>query len=272
MIKYLFLLIANQSGSTVMTHQLAKCKRIVSFPFEKDENGDDTYIREGQHILWKNNRLAVPLPDHRKYGNIWTEDADFFSNANNYDWDFAKEAWLDKWSRNPKFTQDNPIYLEKSPPNVVRAHLLKNNFENPYFIVMVRNPFAHAEGICRRSNGRYNIKRTARHSAEVLKWQLRNIQEIKELVYFTYENLIDNTKIVEDAIKHMLPELDDIDLFNPVGAGSLEGFGTRPLENFNIKQFKNLSTQDIGIIQSVLSEQQYTEALSFFGYKVDSPI
>ena len=44
------------------------------------------------------------------------------------------------------------MLLEKSPPNIIRTADIVNHFDPVKFVIMVRNPYAHAEGLMRRNN------------------------------------------------------------------------------------------------------------------------
>ncbi len=260
--RYLFLLVANQSGSTVLTHQLAKCESVVGFPFSEGRDGNK-FIPEGQHIL----KTHLPIPAVLCIANMWTEKSGYFQTPENYNWNVAKKAWLEEWHRNPKSSIPNCLFLEKSPPNVVRAAMLQLNFAASYFIIMVRNPFAVAEGV-RRRNG-YSIERCAHHAASILVHQTWNMDNIVPTVSLKYEGLMANPVGCADGIREMLPELHDLDFTQPVEANSLEGYAEREPQNYNKKQFSNLSTKDIDEIERVFRLPKYTEAFEKCNYKVD---
>jgi len=157
------------------------------------------------------------------------------------------------------------VLLEKSPPNVIRAELLQEHFPNSYFIVMVRDPYALSEGLRRRQG--YKIERCATHWGESMRFQMKNLKILKKVVCIKYADLCDNQKLVKDKITALLPELDDFTFEGKLyGHHSLYGKEAMPIKNLNPDQIKNLGTNDIKRINSVLSK--YKKEIKYFNYRI----
>ena len=255
--KNLFIVCMNNGCSTLLHHYLSECERAVQLPRLKPSRATSS---EGH------NHAGGFMPHPREHGvaGLWTEKPIFFGKDENYKWDNIKEKWMEGWRRECGGSLDGKILLEKSPPNVIRADLLQNNFPNSYFIVMVRDPYAVSEGMRRRHG--HNIERAAKHCGSVLRFQSRNLSILKNVVWFTYANLCDRKEYVKDKIIEMLPELNDLSFDSHfVGHHSLLGRGSMPMVNLNRKQISNLERRDLQIITKVLL--RYKKEMNFFGFK-----
>jgi hypothetical protein len=248
--KFLFITSTNNSGSTPLVRFLEKCRNIISL------------FGEGQYFA----EIYMPLPVNNDVGRVWTEKAEIFEDNNNYNWEMIKHTWYEIWKKDPQYINIiyNRILLEKSAPNVLRAKLLEKEFENSYFMIMVRNPYAVTEGIKRQKG--YSTERCISHWINSTKKQVENINTLSRCTWFTYENLCENPGKIEDQIKGFMPELADISFKDEIIVNAIEGNGKNGLKNFNENHIKNLLPEDIEIINSFLSRE--TELLNFFGYKM----
>lgn len=88
-----------------------------------------------------------------------------------------------------------PIFLEKSPPNTVRTRWFQQHFAPAYFIAIVRNGYAVAEGITRKADPKHlrdswPIEASARQwrrSQEVLE---QDAPHLRHLLWVKYEDLV----------------------------------------------------------------------------------
>ena len=115
---HLFLLPINNSGSSILYEKIRQSKYTTTLP------------DEGQFIQG----FAGPNPFLFNCPYMFSERYHDFACEKNYDWEKIKELWNSFW-------EQDLIKVEKSPPNVVRAHMLKRNFDNSQFIIQVRNPY-----------------------------------------------------------------------------------------------------------------------------------
>jgi len=246
----------NNGGSTLLHHYLSNCKSVVPLP----KTNKHATSSEGHNHAGK----AIPHP--RNYGvlGLWTEKPNLISNDKNYNWKIIKQKWFKAWERSAGRPLKNMILLEKSPPNVIRAELLQKYFLNSYFIVMVRNPYALSEGLRRRQG--YKIERCATHWGESMKFQMRNLKILDNVIWVKYSDLCDNQEMVKTKITTLLPELNDFSFEGKLsGHHSLHGKKEMPIKNLNPDQIKNLGTNDIRRINNILSK--YQKELDYFGYK-----
>ena len=138
---WLFVLGLNNSGTSIFHRVLAAHPRIRRLP------------EEGQ-------ALTTVFPRGNQYGvaRAWTQRLDVYRLTEDDDPAPARRAmydWLYYYEPRPG------ILLEKSPPDAIRGRWLQRNFEPSRFIVVVRHPYAVAEGIRRRTG--LPIEQAARH-------------------------------------------------------------------------------------------------------------
>ena len=131
---------------------------------------------------------------------------------------------------------------------------------------MVRNPYAFCEGLSRRhsrnSGSYYNI---AKFWVMCCRYQIRNIEKLKNSIYFSYEDLTSNPSQVSKKVFDFLPELRGISL-----EGEFKVFEkSMKISNFNEKQISKLSDGDIYEINWALKE--HPDVMSFFHYDYLEP-
>lgn len=243
----------NNSGSTLLQKFLAASESVLQLP---EKNGVATSA-EGHNIA------KGYMPHPREYGvlGIWTEKESVFRDSSLYNWDKIKESWNLGWRQSGDL--DGKILLEKSPPNPIRADLLEKNFTNSYFISMQRNPYAVCEGIRRRQG--YTLERCAEHWGRVARYQIRNLNNIKNIVHVSYEDLCEKQDQICDDINLFLPKLN-LKKFNGTFSGHHSILGKRDMQitNLNNLQIKNLSNSDIAKINSIL--RKFQVEMKFFNY------
>lgn len=258
--KHLFIVCMNNSGSTALQESLMGCRSVIGLPRQPGKESRAT-SSEGQVHASK----YMPIPWENNVGALWTEKKDLFGNSDNYDWHNIKKVWGRLWRESPEYKDSGAVLLEKSPPNVLRAALLQEEFDNSYFLIMVRNPYATCEGM-RRRYGK-PLARSARHWCAATKRQIDNVKNLNNNFWFTYEQLCGKQKYVEKNIKILLPELYDFSLSRKVsGANSIDGKSSKEIKNYNDRQIGNLSKSDIRTINAELRYNQ--NVMRYFGYSM----
>ena len=117
-------------------------------------------------------------------------------------WQKVKDIWSKYWDLS------KPILMDKSTPNIIRVSDIKQVFKPISFIAIVRNPYAQCEGIIRRNN--QSAEFAAEFAIRCLKYQKKNIENEKNLLFFNYEELCDNTHQVVNKINEFIPYNSDI--------------------------------------------------------------
>jgi Sulfotransferase family len=258
--KFLFIICMNNSGSTLLERVLSRCHNAVGLPAP---GGPDHQVN-GQRFV----KQYMPNPRQLRCRRIWSEQAGILQDESRYQWPLIKERWRQEWARNPKFHTATPrVLLEKSPPNVYRASMLQKHFENSFFILMQRNPYAVAEGIRRRA--KLPIERCIQHWIRCAQQQMRNEKVLHRTIKLKYEELSECPEICRQRIVGVLPELKDLDIGQDVAVHSVEGRVRQTIVNFNRKQIALLSEQDLAEINRHLD--QVPEVMGHFGYQYLRP-
>lgn len=176
-------------------------------------------------------------------------------------WKKIRAAWELHWD------PIKPIFLEKSPPNLVRAFEIEREFAPCYFISMIRNPYASCEGIYRR--GHKTLEETAKFWVSCAMHQKTNIEGLKNITHFTYEELVEDTSLIRNNTLKFLPELKSLDINITPKIHSVFGREHRKITNLNHHKINNLNDQELSIINNVL--EQHSGIMDFFGYKYIHP-
>ncbi len=182
---------------------------------------------------------------------------------NKFPWHDIKRVWEENWDHT------KPIFLEKSPPNLIRAFEIEKHFSPSKFIVMMRNPYANCEGICRRHEEKLSFTEAAEAWIMRAQYQIKNIKGLKSVLNFSYESLTEDTKEIYNQILNFFPELQSIDNNASLKARSVIGTSRSKIKNYNAMKIDTLSAKGIEEINSVLNK--YPEVMDFFGYEYIYP-
>lgn len=251
--RHLFLLAPNNSGSTFLAAALADCARAWSLP------------REGQHVA------GFHGPSSRGTGTrlLWAADpasVATFRDAAAYDWTRTRRAW-EFHARAVQEGADTLVIA--SPPFLLIADQLAAEFPGAAFLIMVRNPYAVAEGIIRRgpaagpvAPGDSLAAAAARHIVAALAAQEANRVALgARAVFFTYEAMCAAPKTVTARVAALAPELADLDLAH---ARPVKGRYDEPLRDMNAEQIARLTPGQIADLDAVFAAHR--PLLARFGY------
>ena len=248
---HLFSIAPNNSGSTFLLRSLAVCRFTWNLPAEG--HAMPGYIGPiHPALLWASEQRWV----------------DLLTNPRNYNWPRTRKAWYSLViARSPEAS----VFYTKSPPHLLLVNELARHFRNAKFLFMVRNPYAVCEGICRRYREDESLPRVlnlreaaARHVVTCLAWQRRNLQAHGDRgVFFTYEAICAEPERTAQAIRALVPELDDLNLRQ-----------RRPVKNryhemltdMNARQIARLAAEDFAAFNRVFREHE--DVLAWFGYRV----
>ena len=159
--------------------------------------------------------------------------------------------------------------MQKSPPDYARWKLLAEQFVNTHFIIMTRNPFAHIEGLRRKSNLDLDIKEFVQGWINILVRQLDCKDTYEQSTMFSFEDLCLEKPCVVDKIKNLMPpelqdvKIEDVSYKHPQrddGSPSYHGIA------FNIRSINRLSRYDIYVIKKML--EPYQAQLEEVGYSI----
>jgi len=170
---------------------------------------------EGQH-------LQDIYPPARLYGGPGrfgfdprahlTEDSSLVSEANR---DALFAAWSRYWDLN------QPVLLEKSPPNLIRTRFLQALFPESRFVVLTRHPVAVA--LATRKWQPAPLARHLRHWIVCHEWYERDAPHLRDKVVVRYEDLVARPGEVMEGLWDFLG-LPAIPLAVPVRQGVNERY------------------------------------------------
>ncbi len=244
--KQLFILTPSNSGSSFLVESLLKCKNIVGIP--------EVYASEASLINKSENFGMYKTGRLNRYNTVQPH--------------IYKEYVDINWKRNNKYKAEGKILIEKSPGYSIFAAMdVEKVFEDPNFIILIRNPYAYVEGICRRDKDYTNHKKLSaiNYWVECAKQQIINYKKLESRVLFTYESMCNAPEEIEEIIKdYMSPYLDDFSLQHELRIDSIEGRVNRAVTNYNEAQISKLSISDISLIKNYLKFHQ--DVLEFFNY------
>lgn len=230
--KWVFIIGCYNSGTTLLNRLLAAHPQIGSMP------------NEGQFY-------TDQLPRGAQFGlrRLWALKPELFylneMSSSSIEVSRMKREWA--WFYNEV---NRPVLLEKTIANAARTRWLQKNFANTSFIILLRDPYAVAEGI-RRKEG---------HSLEeaILQWKnsyelvWNDLPFLERKLVLKYEDLVADT---DGALKEIAGFLH-LNAFEK--SLSEETFDVHKvkskIENMNASSYAKLSSEDFETINRIAGE------------------
>lgn len=166
--KWLFLVGCNNSGTTILHDLLVSSGQFTALPHEGQR-----YTRQ------------LVFAERRGFERVWTE---YVSDLRMTEADSTAivprlvHDWL--FEATPK---DRDMIIEKTTANAVRMRWLQKAIPNSYFVGVVRNGLAVAEGIRRKGNK--DIARAARHWVKVNEIMQSDSKFVRNYLQLRYEDI-----------------------------------------------------------------------------------
>jgi len=233
--KFLFILTPPYCGSTLLNQILSTSNNLSC--------NNHLGVREGQ--------LLPEVKDIMFYNKGW------YTNVS-YPWEDIKKVWMRYWD------QRKEILMDKTNTNIMRVTEIKKVFDNIVFLAMVRNPYAHVEGLIRRNQA--TTESAAEFALKCLRYQKQNKKTEKDILFLSYEDLCDNTDESIQRIKEFIPELGNIDSDLEFSAHNFKTKGKMKIQNLNDEKINKLSSEQIKIINSYFKKEK--SLLNYFGYSI----
>ena len=231
---YIFIFSPPYCGSTLLQKMLSTSSAVSSLPKEGQ------FIEEVKDIFRK---------------DPWNQNIDI-------PWKDVKRCWHQYWD-------SGKIYLlEKSPPHIIRVNEIVDFFSPLKGIILVRNPYAHVEGLMRRNSKLDSIKAT-KFVISCLQMQKENIELINENIVIKYEEICTDALVIEKRIIDFLPNIGCLNIDREFNLHSIDGQCIRKIENLNYKKIRRLSSRDIYQISNTL--EKHRNIMEFWGYEFYEP-
>ena len=234
---WVFLVGCYNSGTTLLAELLGQHSSISALPTE-GHFITDQFVKD----------YDIGLP------RMWVEREDLFCLTED---DHGPDPIRIKKEWGMRLDLSKPVLLEKSPPNTARTRWLQKHFENSYFIGIMRNGYAVAEGISRKADPSHlregwPIEMSAyqwKRSNEVL---LNDAKHLKRFMWVKYEDLAENTGGVLSQISDFI----GIQGNNHFESGKSVAIHERneKVRNMNAESFGRLSREQINRINEVAGD------------------
>jgi len=232
--KYLFILSPPYCGSTIL-HEVLSTSSNVSV-------NNKLGAREGQTLP------GVALYMYNDLDTRWDKNKKL-------PWKAIKIQWEKYWDKS------KPILLEKSPPNIIRASEIEKEFSPAYFLCITRNPYAFCESVIRKKN--ISAEDAARFVIECLEYQRINVDKLKNVLYFSYENFVKNTEKTKQKIIDFLPEISDMQINGKFNAHNYFAKKSE-ITDYNTSSIARLKRSELKKINSVFDKNK--NLLKSFNY------
>jgi len=113
------------------------------------------------------------------------------------------------------------------------------------------------------------MKDNAEHWVRCAKYQIKNVEGLNNVIYFTYEDFTENLEEIARRMVEFIPQLRDMKTELSLEANSILGKKPRKIENLNDIKIARLTFGDIVEINEVLDN--YHGVMSFWGDKYIQP-
>jgi hypothetical protein len=185
------------------------------------------------------------------------------------DYSEVKKVWFKVMSANPEYE----LFVEKSPPNMVRFPKLRECFQNSISIVNNRNPYANCASILYSMHKKTldEVKQRQRILHKLAEqWVLRSqlllqLKDTFKLPQCTYEEFCANPKSLLPLLSLSKTQRESVQVDTLV---QVKDYPLQGIVNQNERQIGLLNEQDVKIINEVL--QSELSLLDAFGYKIIS--
>jgi hypothetical protein len=253
--RWIFVVGCYNSGTTLLKTILESHPEIGGLPIEGAALSDVLTMPE--ELGWT--RMWCQCPEHVAIQEIDSPEAKARADRIKRQWSF--------W-----FPDAAPNLLEKSIANTCRMKFLQQWFRPAYFIHIVRNGYAVAEGIRRKAdvdrwqNTVYEENYPLHLCAEQWVESQRTVEEaradINRLLEVKYERLVEDPREILESVISFLG-ISPFECQIETATWSVHGVQST-LKNMNDKSFANLSVSDIEAIREVgaeyLSKHNYVAA------------
>lgn len=244
--KWLFLVGCYNSGTTLLAEMLSRHPQISALSTE-GHFITDQFVKDydvGLPRMWSKGEHLFRLTE-----------SDSGPNANR-----IKKEWA------MRLDTSKSVFLEKSPPNSARTRWLQAHFSPAYFVAIVRNGYAVAEGISRKGDPQH-LPEGWPIEDSIAQWKrnnellLQDAPHLKHFMWLKYEDLVASPKSTIDQICHFIG-LDEFPEQASAGAFSIHE-RKEEIRDLNAESIKRLSNEQITLINRDASDM-----LRHFGYPI----
>ena len=240
--KWVFIVGCYNSGTTLLSTILGNHPDIAVLPYE------GVVLTDG-----------LPRPESFGWNRMWYKCQKEMVPAKNGRGERIARRIRRQWSF---LFADRPVLLEKSIANTARTPFLNRHFRPAYFIYMIRNGYAAAEGIRNRAKPRkwgrdefgekYPIELCAEQWAVSDRVMAADAKQLDRLMTVRYESFTENpAKSMADITKFLeiAPMADE----TLTRSWRIHGYDS-PIRNMNAESLARLSRDEIKRIEAVAGD------------------
>ena len=237
---YIFIVGCYNSGTTLLDYMLGQHKEISGLP------------SEGAALTGE-----IPRPEDIGWNRMWhmcRDQVEINRLKKKPDPQQIKKDWA-FWFEKGKF------FLEKSIINSLNIDWLEESFNHPYFIWILRNGYAVAEGIHRRTSqpGRHPSRYIGGYPLDMCarQWMVNNevikekITKSKNHIRIYYEDLTESPKDTIEKILEWLPIYEKKVIFDQ--KFTFQGKAAK-IKNMNSESISRLSSGQIETITEIAGD------------------
>lgn len=235
--KWVFLVGCYNSGTTLLAELMSQHHQISALPTEGHFITDE-FIKDydvGLPRMWVNREELFYLTENDEGPNP----------------DRIKKEWC------MRLDTSKPVLVEKSPPNTAKMRWLQKHFENTYFVGIIRNGYAVAEGITRKGDPQH-IREGWPIGMSAYQWirsneVLENDSKLLDrYIQITYEDLTEKPTEILNQIASFIG-IDNFKLINKDQNWSIHE-RQEPIRNMNKDSISRLSKEQIDIITAAAGD------------------
>jgi hypothetical protein len=246
--KWVFIVGCYNSGTTLFARLIATHSKI-------------SRLDEG---VFKTSQLVTP--EELGWPRLWCQIVDqvrLKAGDRSVDVNKLKKDWM------LFFDRKKTVFLEKSIVNSARMTWLQENFDNSYFLFIVRNGYAVSEGIRRQTSKRLKSQLDYSYPIELCaeQWVTNNTiieNDAKQIRFFKkvfYEDFCEQPKKTISDIYAFLGLNDESSVLLKGQHWKIHEYNSE-ITNMNDRSFENLSLEDIKKIETIAGEM-----LTYYGYQ-----
>lgn len=233
---YLFLFCINNSGSTAIARFIASAGNVYLPPYG---HGEGQFVPSVRPVM-----RAAP----------WVEDVSL-------PWPMIRRRWDELLRASGK-----DIFLEKSPPNLMRAPDIARHFPDARFLVSLADPYSYCGSCwyryCHHADKAGFLRRMAGEWLVKAQWQRRNLETLPQALRLSYEQFCADPSGAAALIRGLVPELGPID---PAARVTVKR-DTGPIVNTNARNILLIERGHLAAVGEVLATRP--DLLEYFGYGV----
>jgi Sulfotransferase family len=233
------------SGTTILQELLATHPEISTLP------------KEGVRFT-----AMLPSPEDKGWVRMWVRCAVYMDIGSEIEPQRA-ERIRDDWA--PWLDHSCRVFMDKSVSNVTRIHWLDRNFDNPYFIAIVRDGYCVAEGIRRKARPRgeaarqignvYPIEMAGEQWSAANERLVEAANTVGRFMMIKYEDLVNDPVNIMGKLWTFLGL--DLPHMEALPDGLIIGQNVYHIEqNNNAQSYARLSVDDIRRLSPIIRDMQ----------------